>query len=745
MTLCSSPPPQEPAPEPLDLRTLYHLLRERAWLIATCLLVAILATAAYLSRAPRIYAAHAVVQVEQEEPKILKVEGVQQERLQSLEALKTVEQTLQSRALLARVLDSNNLAADPRFLKSPASGRFSVWLAWSRHQAQPAPQPSREQLIDRLAELVEVRLRRGTRLIDIKVEHTEPALTALIANSLIEQFMRLGQELNANATREANEFLLGEAARLKRKLEASEHALQAYREQTQSASLEDRQNVVAQKLKELGVRVTEAKSQRIQQETAWRQVQQAGTNIQDLLAIPAVANHPAVLEIRSQIARLESEIANLKQRYRPKHPKYIQAHSQLAEWHNALHKTVLELPETIRSAYESAKVAEAALEQALREQEAAALELSKQAIRYNVLLRDVETDRAMYQAVLSRIKETDVTKEMKPSAVRVVQPATVPERPAKPRKLQVALLGLFAGLGVGLALTLLLNALDNSLKTVDQTEEYLQLPVLSTIPRFPGSTRQQVKLILDDAADSAEAESFRTLRTALSMLGRKEERRSVLFTSALPAEGKSFCSLHYALSLAQQGLRTLLVDADLRRPAIEKALCQNNERKAGLTDYLAGHKAFNEVIYPTEHPNLHYVPAGTDAPNPAELLAQAGLNGLLEHALATYDRVVLDSAPIHAVSDTLLIAAPVHTVCLVVRAGKTPRHAVRRAAQLLREAEARLGGVILNLMPRRRRGYGYYYYDSYYDYAYRGDYYRTKHGRKRKRQRTTEEQPARAA
>lgn len=712
-------------PDTLDLRTLYHLLRERAWLIASCVLLAGLATAAYLARAPRIYAAHAVVQVEQEEQKILKVEGVQQERLQTLEALKTVEQTLQSRALLARVLDSNNLAADPRFVTAAARGLPLPKPRPASDTHSAAQPPSRQELLDRLAQMVQVRLRRGTRLIDIKVEHPAPALTALIANSLVDQFMRQGQELNANATRQANEFLLGEAARLKRKLEASEHALQTYREQTQSASLEDRQNVVAQKLKELGARVTEAKSHRIQQETAWLQVQRAGTNLADLLVIPAVANHTAVLEIRSQIARLESEIANLKQRYREKHPKLIQAQSQLAEWHRSLHNTVLELPQTIRSSYESAKVAEAALEQALREQEAAALELSKQAIRYNVLLRDVETDRAMYQAVLTRIKETDVTKEMKPSAVRIIQSATVPERPAKPHKLRLALLGLVAGLSLGVGLALLLNAWDNSLKTVDQTEEYLQLPVLSTVPRFSGGFKNQIKLLLEDAAHSAEAESFRTLRTALSMLGRKQDRRTFLFTSALPAEGKTFCSINYALSLAQQGLRTLLIDADLRRPAVEKVLSQDNQHKPGLTDYLAGHKTFTEVVHPSHHESLHYLPAGTDAPNPAELLAQVGLDSLLEQALAAYDRVVLDSAPIHAVSDTLLIAGRVQTVCLVVRAGKTPRHAIRRAVQLLREAEAPLGGVILNLMPRRRTGYGYYYYHSYYDYAYGGQRHRS--------------------
>jgi polysaccharide biosynthesis transport protein len=702
----------------LDFRTLFYTLRERAWLMAVCLVLAGFATAAYLARSPRIYAAKAVLQVEQEEHKILKVEGVQQERLQTVEALKTVEQTLQSRALLARVLDSNHLAHDPRFVSRSVT-----------------PAPTREQLIDRLGSMVDVRLRKGTRLIDVRAEHTQPQLTELIANSLVTEFMLQGQEYNADASRMANVFLLAEATNLTRRLKESEDALQAYREQTKSASLEDQQNVVVQKLKELGAKVTEAKSQRIVNETAYQQAEHAiqssnpELRMSNLLAIQAVANHPSVMELRSQIAKQESDIANLKQRYREKHPKYIQAHSQLAEWKNAFQRAVLDVPQTIRSTYENARVAEQALEQALKEQEAAALELSKQSIRYNVLLRDVETDRVMYQSVLTRIKETAVTKELKPNKVRVIQPATVPERAVKPQKTRVIALGLFAGLGLGALLVFFINSLDRSLKTVDQAEEYLRLPVLSTVPRFTGLPENHRKLILADEALSCEAESFRTLRTALSMLGRKEDRRVFLFTSALPAEGKTFCSLNYALSLAQQGLRTLVIDCDLRRPMVEKSLVRQNKRGFGVTDYLTGQKNLHEVIQATEHANLSYIPAGTHTPNPAELLAQTGIDGLIDEALTRFDRLVLDSAPIHAVSDTLLILSRVQTLCLVVRSRKTPRNSVLRAVQLLREAGAPLAGVILNLMARRRSG-GYYYYDSYYHYSYHGYYSEKQKSRK---------------
>jgi capsular exopolysaccharide synthesis family protein len=689
----------------LDFRTLFYTLRERAWLLALCLLLTGFATAAYLARAPRIYAAKAVLQLEQEEQKILKVEGVQQEHLQSLEALKTVEQTLQSRALLARVLDSNNLSQDRQFAPPSPEGAFS-----------------REQLISRLDGMIDVRLRKGTRLIDVKVEHTDPRLTELIANSLVQEFMRVGFEQNAKASQFANEFLMSESESLKRRLEESENALQAYRERANTASLEDQQNVVVQNLKELGAKVTEAKSQRIVQESAYKQLLQATNNPDMSLALPAVANHPIVIEIRSRIASQESELANLKQRYREKHPKYLQAQSQLSELKSGLEKAILSVVQSVGAAYENAKTAEEALEQALHEQEAAALDLNKQSIQYNVLARDAEANRTLYQTVLARIKETAITKEMKPSNIRIIQPASAPEKPVKPEKTKIIVLGILAGVSLGVMLVFFLNSIDHSIKTVDQAEEYLELPVLSAIPRFNGLPEDQRKLILADEARSVEAESFRTLRTALSMLGRKEDRRIYLFTSALPAEGKTFCSLNYALSLSQQGLRTLVIDCDLRRPMVEKSLTNSRDRGVGLTDYLTSQKAFQEVVHKTEHENFCYIPAGTSAPNPAELLAKTGIDGLLDEALQSFDRIVIDSAPIHAVSDTLLILNRVQTLCLVVRCRKTPRNSVLRAVQILREAEAPLAGVILNLMPRRRGGGYYYYYDSYYDYSYHGHY-----------------------
>lgn len=688
----------------LDFRALYYSLRERAWLVALCLLVAGTGAFAYLKRAPRIFEAQVVLQVEQEEQKILNIEQVQSENLQTLELVKTIEQTLQNRALLERVFDALKLAENKKFNDPSAS-----------------PRPTREELLKEFEEMVSVKLRRGTRLIDIRVEHTDPALTAAMANTLVREYLRMNFEQNVATSEVANEFLSTEAKRLKARLLQSEHALQAYKEQTKSASLEERQNVVVEKLKEISQKVTAAKGTRIEKEAEYQQARQLGQNAEALMVLKAVANDPSVQEIRSNVAKAESELATVKQRYRDKHPRYLQAASSLEEWKAALNKAILNVPATIKSAYESARVAEEALDRALKEQESAAIELNKLALEFNTLAREVDSDRALYEAVQKRIKETAVTKELKPSKVRVIQEAFVPEKPVKPRPIKIALLAACAGLAGGIGLIVLLNALDRSLKTVDEAEHYLDLPVLSTVPKLTGNNpnAEQRRLIMAEETNSPEAEAFRTLRTSLGMLGRKEDRRVFLFTSAIPAEGKTFCSMNYGAALAQQGLRTVVIDCDLRRPMVEKSLARSNHRGFGVTDFLTGQKPLDAVLFPTQVENLFYIPAGSHCPNPAELLSKTGIDGLIDEALLQFDRVIVDSPPIHAVSDTLLILNRVQTVCLVMKARRTARNAVRRAAQMLLEADAPLAGVVMNQMPRSRSGG---YYDSYYSYSYYGYY-----------------------
>jgi len=676
-----------------DFRAMYYMLREKAWLIVLAAFVVVLLGGTYIMRTPKVYAADTVVQVEQAQHKIVNIQDISNEDLNSLELLKTIELNLGNKVLAQRLMKDLKL--------TPAQiGLPSRQVPYSENE-----------LIETLQKAISVKLQRGTRLITISAENQIPELARDMSLGLVHDYILVNLEEHSVVTNEANRFLVEEARQLQDKLQRSEQALQAYKEKNQAVSLEESQNITVAKLKELNTRVTEAKADRLKLEADLAQIQKVGfDNPEALLAIPSVKESAEVLDQQKSVTAQEGEIANLSQRYKSLHPKFIQAQSQLKELKEGLNSAIVQAARSISTAYDAAKETEGKFETALKDQEQTALELNKIAIPFNVLAREVESDRALYESVLTRLKETDVTKSIEQDNIRIVDPALVPENPIKPRIKLILAACLLGGVCLGIALCFALDALDGSLKTIDHAELMLGLPAMTAIPKSEKPIDNEDKLQILKEPHGAMAEAFRTLRTSISLLGNSADRRVSLFASAVPGEGKSFCSINYAVSLAQQGLRTLLVDADLRLPTVGKAFFKNVPH-TGVVDVIAGQTALSDAVRNTAIENLTVMTAGNRAPNPAELLAGEGFSALIKNALLQYDRIVIDSAPINAVSDTLLLVKYVQSVCIVVHAGKTPRKAVVRACNKLTEAGARPVGFILNRLPPHG-GAGYYYYYS---------------------------------
>jgi len=651
----------------IDFQEILHVLKEKAWLIVVCVLAACVLGGAYIARSARIYSSREVIQVEPQPQKVINIQDVNPEEVQSNEVIKTIEQNLVSTTLLDRVATVNHLPGDGA----------------------------------QLAASVTAKIRPGTRLIDIVAENPQPELAQRIAHSVVTEFVRQNMETRTDSTHMAGTFLLEESQRLKAKLEKSEQALQSYKEETQAVSLEDRQNITVEKLKDINQRVTEAKTERLRLESDYLDVGKYSGNPERVGAIASVAANPALMEFKRTIVAQEVDIQALAERYRAKNPKLIQAKNQLENLQARLAGEVMKAADAVVVSYEASKNTELKFEEALREQEQAALSLNKLAIPYNVLAREVESDRALYESVIKRMKETDVTRDLEKNNIRIVEKAAVSKVPVRPDKLRILLLALGGGLVLGLGLSFGLNAVDSSFNTVDKVERVLGLPILGAIPRHDKET----PLVFQDTA-SASAESFRSLRTAISLIGKADQRKVTLFTSANPAEGKSFCAINHALSLAQQGMRTLLVDADLRRPTVAATLLGNGNA-LGLSDLLAGIATLDQAVHHAEDANLFVLPAGSRTPNPAELLSRSDFGALMIEAAGRFDRIVIDTAPVNAVSDTLLLVEHAHSVCLVVRAASTPRKAVLRASAALTAAGHRPVGVILNRIASHG-GAGYY-------------------------------------
>ena len=617
-----------------------------------------------------------------------------------------------SRVFLKRVAKVIQLPNEPLFLA-----------------AKPNGQPyTLDECAGALGGMIDVSARKGTRLIDVAVEHQNPGIAQKLADSFSHEFIKQSIEQRAASAQIAVEFLMDEANKLKAKLQQSEQAMQAYKEKYNSVSLVDKQDIVITKMQALNGQLSAAKAERLRLETDYNEVKQKttrtssdpgsyATQAEILLEIPSVANHPVIVDIKRQIATAEQNISALSLRYKDKHPRMIQARNQLAESKAALDENVFKMPALLRAAYENAVANEKNFEQALQAQEKLALNLNQQAIPYNVLARDVETDRAVYESILKSLKETDIAKEIVSGNYRIFESATLPGSPTGPKKVRIMAISMIAGLLSGLALSFGLYMLDSSFRTVDQTEAITGLPVVGMIPRWPRASQSRSALAILDDPDAPVAESFRSLRAALAVSGRESLLKVCLFTSALPEEGKTFCATNYAVALAQQQLRTVIIDADLRREMVAQVLLPESP-SVGLATYLAGKADMEDVIYPTEIPTLHVIPAGEGAPNPAELLSGNGFGRLIKELSGSFDRIVIDSAPINAVSDTLLVLQYCKSICLVARMGKTPRKVLSRACDLLARSGSRNVHIVMNQMiPRPTFGGYYHYFSTQYNYG----------------------------
>jgi polysaccharide biosynthesis transport protein len=693
----------------------------------------VVAVAGYVFNLPNIYESRAVIQVEQQEKKILDKGKITDDSPGSgSDFINSVVQALTSRNVLLRVVKANNLQNNPDFVKPRSDGR-----------------PYTEsQLAMIMEKKVKVSLRRLTRLIDVTVSDKDPELACTLAKSVVTEFLKEGFEQRLSVTHVADDYLQQEASKLKAKLEKSEQELQAYKEQHNAVSLEQSQNIIVDKLKDVSSAVTEAKNARLKLESDLEQLKRAGEKTDDLMRISSVASLPEVASARDAYQKALAEFSTLKERYLEKHPKFIAAKEELDTLRANLNEAVAKAGEILSRQYESAKETEAKLQASQKEQETQALELNKLSIPYNVLAREVETDKALYESVVSRMKETGIAAGVETAPYRVVEEPLVPSKPSSPHRMKdigMAFILLFVA---SIAFLIINDSLKSSIRSVDQAEHLTGLPVLAAIPdqnkslteiviagiqrgkkeggvvaphRDRDETGKRIYTIAPvDDPQSLLSEAYRTLRASITLLGPKEQTRTLLFTSAIPAEGKTFCSINTAATFALQGEKILIIDADMRRPSVHFGLLGGEER-IGLSDLLSGQATLDEVIGSTPVEGLSIITAGRRAPNPAELILQSDIPALLEKLLQRFDRVILDSAPVNAVSDTLHLAGPAKNVILVIRSEGTPARMVQRAVNQIRKTSTRLAGIALNRI-RVGGGYGYYYHyygGGYYNYNQR--------------------------
>ena len=621
-----------------DFRRYWHSFLERIWIVAICVLAGLFLALNHLARTPKLYQAHTVLEVEFEEPSFIPTNDATTRTrsafLASGEALRTIEQNLTNQTLLARVVRSEGLAQDGgRALvgQSVSAGKNSTPTETEPSQIGNKTNargvttytPLEQALGGAMVGMVHPTVRRGTRLIDLYVTHFDPAMAQRLVEAVGREYIRNSIERRASSSEEALRYLSEEEERLKKNLQKSESAANEYKAQNPDAlqlgggtaatgsqgAGGAKGGLVEDNLQDINTKLAGARTDQIRLEGQLQQVEQTGNNIDALLALPVISAAPMVADARAKIIQIEAGITTLALRYKDKHPRMMAAKASLAEAKDKLRQAVLAQPQILRNTIDQTKTAQANLQQALQAQQGLAVNLNRTAIGYQELTRQAETDRALYESVLRQIKDTNLAKDVKANAVSVIEHSPLPTFPISPRPSRTILLNLLGGFAVGLALIFGIDALDRSIKTVDQAENTLGLPVFAAVPdtsdegpisrlkRRSRALRSSNYRVVVETPESPAAEAFRNLRAALSLLGPEAERKVSLFTSAVPSEGKSFTSANYSLALAQQGYRVLLIDGDLRRPNMHKIFRfpdvgkgnnSDEDTPPGVTDCLVG-------------------------------------------------------------------------------------------------------------------------------------------------------------
>ena len=692
--------PVQAVTDAIDWREYFHAVVDRLWLVILCLVVSGIFAAYKLSTVETVYRARSVLFIEQEQAKIIKAEQVRDEAIRSIDMINTVVDLLRSYTFAQRVAAWLKLDQDPRFLSA-------------------AGIPARDASIDRVAGalngMVVSTFRPQTRLIDVFVTTPDPNLSVKLSNTYADEYIRYVNDRRADASKSATQFLLEERDRLQEKMRVSEEKMQAFREREKAASIENMLAAAQSQLSDINANQAEIQ-QRIRQIDSDLAVVRANKNdLDQLLALPSVASESKVVQLSESMRAREREVALISNRYRAKHPTYIMLKTQIDLTQKDLNKVLYDASGLLETTRKRLELQESELTVAREKAEKRLLDVTSKTVEYNYLKRELETDQALYNSVLSRFKEVDLTKQLTESPLRIHEKA-VGAQPIRPSATKQWVQSLLGGLAVGIGLSLALFLMDTSIKTVDQIEQLTGVNVIAAIPQLSLSSRASV-LVANEERSGIVAESFRSLRASLTLHRLNENARTFLFSSSMPSEGKTFCSSNHAVTLAQQGFNTLFIDADLRKPGGSIVFFGEN-RKPGLSEVLMRSCTMKNAIMPTHIDNLNVLTAGGRAPNPSELLTFDNIERVLTEALSKYDRVVVDSAPLLAVSDTLLIAPHIDLCTLVVRAFSTPRKMVMRAIKTLEETKTEPAGLILNFLPNGRGGYYAYYYSGKYYGSY---------------------------
>jgi len=700
------------------------ILRKHQWLILSFLLTVVTIVSIATFRMRPVYIAMATIEIERENTNILPFQGADSYDYMVMDVdnyIETQAKVLTSETLALQTIRNSGLTGNPEF---SSGGAPSEAIATGSLANQKRP-PEVAAFLGSLS----VKRTPNSHLMEVSYESTNPVLAARVLNAHLENFKAQNIQSRYESTLEATRFLTNQLNELKLTVKQSEDARINYERQNQIWSVDDKSNITTQRLADLDKQLTEAQGETLKKQALFEYAK-AG----DIDAVPEIRADALLQDLQKRRADLSVQYTEAVNQYGPNFPKVQRLQSQMKEVDNQIAKESKGIVLQLESDYREAKQREELIRQALDQQKAETNNMAEKLVQYNILKRESEADKALYEGLLTKLKEAGIAEGLKSSNIRVVDPAMIPSYPARPAKARNIALAFLVGLVGGVGLALLREYLDNTVKTPDDVEMLARLPSLAVVPAFGGSLasrkrlgilgdeerngqEKRIELVAQHLPKSQMSEAFRALRTALLLSQPDHPPQVILVTSALPREGKTTAAANLAVTLAQLGDKTLLVDADLRKPGVGRMLDLGSGKYAGMSSYLAGVSSLDLVTVPHPViPNLAAIPTGPLPPNPADLLSSHRLADAIAELRTKYKFIVIDSPPIMAATDAVILSVQADGVLLVVRSGETPKEAFTRTRDLLLSVKSRLLGVILNAVDASAPDYYYSY--RYYPYSY---------------------------
>ena len=726
-----------PNPEGAVLLQYFSLLLKRRWtIIGTMVIVTTLGTI-FTLRSPKRYEAVGRIAYNREPSLNLGMKdsdfsGSSIDDLDYNVALETQVKILQSDAVALATIKSLKLDADPKFA-GPAAANGGKEM-----QTLSVDSPLQSSLIGRFRGGLKVNVIPRTRIIEIHYTDQDPRLAATLVNGLASAYMAQNLKSHYESVMQTSDWLSKQLSDLQLKVESSQAKLVAYQRERGIVGLDEKRNIVTQKLDDINKELSSAEADRMKKEASYRLVRsgQIGA-VGDTTGVQTLAN------LRTKETDLEVQVAQANTQFGPSYPTVVSLKSQLKQVQTSIANETKRVEGAVRDEYLAAVQRERLLRDALEAQKVEANKLNENAIEYDALKRDADSNRQLFDGLQQRMKEASVAAGLKSSNVWVVDNARVPTGPSSPNVPRNILMSVFLGLAGGFGLAFVLESIDHTVRTYDDAENAAVAPVLAIIPGIShmpaGKVSGGVQKLLGGAPAAATAggraelvcysrprsqvsEAYRALRTSLMLSSAEAPPKIIVVTSPLPQEGKTTTSINTAVVLAQAGARVLLVDADMRRPAVHRALKLRND--AGLSTLLASTANPSSYIMSTDVANLFAVAAGPTPPQPAELLCSARMRAVLGQWTREFDHVVIDTPPALTVTDSVVLSVLADAIVLVARSGQTSKTALRRSRALLGRV-CKSVGVVVNDMKLNSAEYSYYYgygakyYNRYYDEAHR--------------------------